>query len=42
MPYILYVYTCVKQVGTLSSASAFTEVFHFDRNQIEFPRKSVG
>ena len=42
MPYILYVYTCVKQVGTLSSASAFTEVFHFDRNQIGFPRKSVG
>ena len=42
MPYVLYVYTCVKQVGTLSSVSAFTEVLHFDRNQIGFPRKSVG
>ena len=26
MPYDLYVYTCVEQVGTLSPAAAFTEI----------------
>ena len=29
MPYVLYVYTCVKQVGTLSPASACAEHFAF-------------
>ena len=42
MPYDLYVYTCVEQVGTLSPAAAFTEVYRVDRNQVGFPKKSVG
>ncbi len=42
MPYDLYVYTCVKQVGTLSPAAAFTEVHRFHRNQFGFPKRSVG
>ena len=42
MPYDLYVYTCVKQVGTLSPAAAFTEVHRVHRNQVGFPKRSVG
>ena len=42
MPYDLYVYTCVKQVGTLSSAFAFAEAHRVHQNQFEFPKRSVG
>ena len=42
MPYDLYVYTCVEQVGTLSPAAAFTEVHRVHRNQFGFPERSVG
>ena len=42
MPYDLYVYTCVKQVGTLSPAGTFTEAHRVYRNQFGFPKRSVG